>query len=403
LQEEILKNKKIKNCRLCNASQLIDIFSIGDLYINDFPPTVDIKGRNGRCPLDLILCQNCELYQLRHTAPQELMYKRHYWYKSGINQTIKNDLREISEIALEMVEIKQNDIVLDIGANDGTLLKYFNNLAIRVGCEPASNLVNDLESNCEFLINEFWHSSFYQSLGLAKAKIITAIGMFYDMEDPNQFIKDAVEVLDDNGVFIAQLMTLKPMLETNDLGNICHEHLEYYTYSSLKYLFENNGLEIFKIEENQINGGSYRIFARHYEKGSVKWDENISKVDVINFKKRIDENKLLCQEYIQLKLSEGKKIYVYGASTKGNTILQYYGLSSKEILGAADKNEEKWGSYTLTDIPIVSEQEARKNADIFLVLPYGFINEFVDREKSWLEAGGQFIVPLPKFRIIGEY
>ena len=227
--------------------------------------------------------------------------------------------------------------------------------------------------------------------------------MFYDMEDPNQFIKDAVEVLDDNGVFIAQLMTLKPMLETNDLGNICHEHLEYYTYSSLKYLFENNGLEIFKIEENQINGGSYRIFARHYDKGSVKWDENISKADVISFKKRIDENKLLCQEYIKLKLSEGKKIYVYGASTKGNTILQYYGLSSKEILGAADKNEEKWGSYTLTDIPIVSEEEARKNADIFLVLPYGFINEFVDREKSWLEAGGEFIVPLPKFRIIGEY
>tara|TARA_B110000438_G_scaffold301851_1_gene357835 strand:- start:110 stop:1321 length:1212 start_codon:yes stop_codon:yes gene_type:complete len=402
LQAELLKNKKIKNCRLCNSSKFIDIFSIGDMYINDFPPTTDLKGRNGKCPLDLILCEFCELYQLRHTAPQELMYKRHYWYKSGINQTIKNDLKEISRIALDIVKIEQSNVVLDIGANDGTLLKYFDNSAVRVGCEPATNLINDLKSNCEFLINEFWDSKHYKNLSLPKAKIITAIGMFYDMEDPNQFIKDAVEVLDSNGVFIAQLMTLKPMLETNDLGNICHEHLEYYTYSSLKYLFENNGLEIFKIEENQINGGSYRIFARHFDKGSIEWDENISQDDVMNFKKRIDKNKLLCLEYIKLKLFEGKKIYVYGASTKGNTILQYYGLSSEHILGAADKNEEKWGSYTLTDIPIVSEQEARENADIFLVLPYGFINEFVEREKSWLEAGGEFIVPLPIFRTIGE-
>ena len=150
-------------------------------------------------------------------------------------------------------------------------------------CEPANNLEKDLKNNCDYQINDFWNKENYFKLGIDKAKVITAIGMFYDMEDPNQFINDAKEVLSEDGIFIAQLMTLKPMLENKDLGNICHEHLEYYTYKSLKYLFETNGLEIFKIEENKINGGSYRIFARHFLKGSIEFKENITKEDVVKF------------------------------------------------------------------------------------------------------------------------
>jgi len=395
-----MENITRKTCRLCGSADLKDIISIGDQYINDFPPSPEEKGRNGKCPLDVVLCPNCSLFQLRHTAPQELLYARHYWYKSGINDTIRQDLRGIAEAAASIVRLGPDDIILDIGANDGTLLGALEGRAVRVGCEPANNLIEELRANAEHVIHDFWNQEAYARLGIGKAKIITAIGMFYDMEDPGQFIRDAAAVLAPDGVFIAQLMTLKPMLEQNDVGNICHEHLEFYTYESLKYLFEHNGLEIFKVEENSINGGSYRIFARHYRQGSVDHPENYSEHDLHDFLKRLDERRRLCVDFIRKRVKEGKKVYGYGASTKGNVILQYYGLDNRLITAVADKNPQKWGKFTLTDIPIVSEEEGRAGADAFLVLPYGFIDEFVRRERGWLERGGEFIVPLPEFRII---
>ena len=395
-----MENIKRETCRLCGSNRLKEVISIGNQYINDFPPSLSAKGRNGMCPLDIILCEECSLYQLRHTAPQELLYARHYWYKSGINETIVNDLKNISEIGSSIVNLTSDDVFLDIGANDGMLLKNLKGKAVTVGCEPATNLLEELKGNCDYVINDFWSYERYKKLNLKKAKVITAIGMFYDMENPNQFIRDATDALDIDGVFIAQLMTLKPMLQKNDLGNICHEHLEYYTYKSLKYLFENNGLEIYKIEENDINAGSYRIFARHYKTGSIDWIENISIEDLYAFKERLNKNKELCVDYIKNAVKEGKKVYAYGASTKGNAILQFYELDNRLITAAADKNSAKWGAYTLTDIPIVSEDEARGKADIFLILPVGFVNEFVKRETDWLDNGGKFIVPLPEFRII---
>lgn len=395
-----MENIERKTCRLCGSDRLEHVISLGDQFINDFPDHPSQKGRNGRCPLDVIHCENCDLFQLRHTAPQELLYSRHYWYKSGINETIKRDLKEIAETAIKIANLTAQDVVLDIGANDGTMLSNLAGKAITVGCEPASNLQDELRPNCTHVISDFWNAENYNKLNLPKAKVITALGMFYDMEDPNQFIRDAAKVLAEDGVFIAQLMTLKPMLENNDLGNICHEHLEYYTYRSLTYLFENNGLEIYRVEENSINGGSYRIFARHLDQGSINLDENYTTEDLYAFKERLDKNRALCRAYIKKALDKGKKIYAYGASTKGNCILQYYGLNNTDILAVADKNPEKWGKYTLTDIPIVSEDEARAAADIFLILPFGFTKEFVDRESEWLADGGTFIVPLPNFREI---
>jgi len=387
-------------CRLCSSKLSETIISLGNQYINDFLEDISEKGRNGSCPLDIVLCDTCDLYQLRHTAPQELLYSRHYWYKSGINNTIQKDLREISELASDLVDIKESDVFLDIGANDGTLLSNLRNKCITVGCEPASNLADDLKKNCDHQIHDFWSVQNYKKLSVHKAKVITAIGMFYDMEDPNQFIADAAKVLHEDGVFIAQLMTLKPMLDNKDLGNICHEHLEYYTYKSLRYLFETNGLEIYKIEENGINGGSYRIFARHLKDGSIDYDENITKQDVVDFLNDVDSIKLEIKVLIEKLQKEGKKIYGYGASTKGNVICQYFDLSNAEIIAIADKNPAKEGLYTLTDIPITSEEEARKHADVFFILPYGFTEEFILREKEWVMRGGTLISPLPRLRVI---
>ena len=226
--------------------------------------------------------------------------------------------------------------------------------------------------------------------------------MFYDMDDPGKFIRDCVSALDERGVFVAQLMTSKPMLENNDVGNICHEHLEYYSYGSLRRLFEMNGLEIFRVEENGINGGSYRLHARHLKKGSMAYPERVTKQDFMDFGRRIAENRDKCRALLGTLKREGKRVYGYGASTKGNTILQYYGLSRNELEGIAEIHPEKIGKMTVgTHIPIVGEKEARQKADYFLVLPYAFRDSFIKREEEWMKKGGHFIFTTPKVEVVG--
>jgi len=403
------------SCRICYSKNIDDLFSLGDLYVSNFVN----KGEAGlKAPLDLIFCNRCSLVQLRHTAPQELLYARFYWYRSGVTDTMRRALRDITKEVEERFPLQKEDIVLDIGSNDGTLLRSYTvpNL-IKVGVEPAKNLVEEGKKGLGYFINDFWNLESYNKTINKKAKIITAIGMFYDMEDPNQFIYDAAKALRDDGIFITQLMCLKNMLDKNDVGNICHEHLEYYSLVSLEYLLNKNGLEVFDVEINDVNGGSYRIFAKSKEgnlnipKCCYERVEKIKKEErdlqekktFVNFFKRIEDNKKQCVDFIRAENKKGKKTWVYGASTKGNTILQYYGLSPKDIVAASEKSPEKWGKYTVgTNIPIVSEEEARKaKPDYFLVLPYAFIKEFYEREKEWRNKGGKFIVPLPEFKVIG--
>ena len=401
-----LKNKKVKKCLLCSHNKLKQIFYLGNFYVSNFVTKKNIKKNNIKCPLNLLLCPKCSLIQLSHIAPQEIMYRRHYWYKSGITKTMRNALKELYLSSLDHVKINNNDTVLDIGANDGTLLKYYKKNYTTIGCEPAKNLQKELKKNSDYLINNFWSYENFLKLSkknnLKKPKIITAIGMFYDLENPNKFIRDAAKILDDNGIFIAQLMCLKSMIETNDIGNICHEHIEFYSLKSLKFLFENNGLEIFKLEENNVNGGSYRIYCRKLSKGSIKLKkENIESM-MKKFVKRVILNKKKTIDFISKKNKEGKKIFLYGASTKGNTLLQYYDLSSKKIPYASERSPEKWGKYTIgTGIEILSENESRKlKPDYFLVTPWGFIEEFKKRESKWMKKGGKFILPFPKLRIV---
>lgn len=393
-------------CRLCGSKELKDVFSLGEQFINDFVPAERI-GKGLKAPLELVGCEHCSLLQLRHSAPQELLYSRHYWYRSGVTDTMKTALREITKEVESMVSLSSGDVVLDIGANDGTLLaNYSVKRLCRIGCEPANNLIDELKKNADYVMHDFWDYDGYMELsnkyGFGKAKVVTAIGMFYDLEDPNKFIKDAQRVLADDGIFVAQLMCLTPMLVKNDLGNICHEHLEYYSLDSLKYLFETNGLEMFKIEENNVNGGSYRIYARHHKGTGIAYNEKITLKDVMAFADRIRESRDKCVKFIKEEVAKGKRVYVYGASTKGNVILQYYGLDNKLIAAAAERSPEKWGKYTVGSwIPIVSEEEARKaKPDYFLVLPWAFFDEFYEREAKWRSEGGKFIVPLPEFRVM---
>ena len=399
------KTIKINACRLCKNKKMIKIFSYGNIFVSNFVEKKNIK-KGIKAPLDLIYCKKCKLLQLNHSAPQELMYKKFYWYRSGVTNTMKLALKDIAQVIKKMKILKKNDTILDIGANDGTFLSYFNKKKYnRIGCEPAKNLQNILKENCDYVLNDFWEAKKLEKIlekkSFKKPKVITAIGMFYDLEDPSKFISDASKVLDYNGVFIAQLMCLDSMLKKNDLGNICHEHLEFYSFESLKYLFENNGFKIFKIEINEINGGSYRIFCKKNISKSIKFKENTSLSEIKNFIKRTKSNKKVCIKFLKKELKKGKKIFLYGASTKGNTLLQYYNIDNKIISYASDRSPEKWGKYTIgSGIKIISENEARKKRpDYFFVMPYAFINEFKKRESNWLKNKGKFILPYPKFRV----
>tara|TARA_Y100000590_G_scaffold148420_1_gene170501 strand:+ start:1698 stop:2912 length:1215 start_codon:yes stop_codon:yes gene_type:complete len=402
---KIPKTKKIKGCLLCKNENVKKVFSLGNLFVSNFVNKKQIK-KGVKAPLKIMYCPKCTLLQLSHIAPQEIMYKKFYWYRSSVTKTMREGLKDIYRSSIKYANLSRGDVVLDIGANDGTLLKYYKKKFKTIGCEPAKNLTAELKKNCNYILNDFWSYDKLKNIlkrkKLKKPKIITAIGMFYDLENPNKFIKDSALALQDDGIFIAQLMCLKSMVEKNDLGNICHEHVEFYSLKSLKYLFENNGLEIFRIEENDINGGSYRIFCRKLNKGSIKLKESNVLASIKKFVKRVKKNRNVTMNFINKKIKEGKKIFLYGASTKGNTLLQYYNLNGKIIPFAAEKSPEKWGKYTIgTGIKIISEKQARSlKPDYFLVTPWGFIKEFVKRESKWLKNGGKFILPFPKFKLV---
>lgn len=404
---KIPKTKKIKFCRLCRSENLKKIYNFGNFFVSNFVIKKEIN-KGIKAPLNLVHCKKCDLLQLSHSAPQEIMYKKFYWYRSSVTKLMRDALKNVFESSIKFAKLKKNDFVLDIGANDGTLLKYFKEKKINtIGCEPAKNLHKELEKNCDFVLRDFWSFEAFNKLMkekkiLKKPKLITAIGMFYDLENPGKFISDAAKSLDDDGIFIAQLMCLNSMIEKNDLGNICHEHLEFYSYKSLKYLFENNGFKIFKIEENDINGGSYRIFCKKNLKKSIAYKEKTTLKNIYKFFSRVEHNKFTTVNFIKKEVGRKKKVFLYGASTKGNTLLQYYKLNNNLIPFAAERSPEKWGKYTIgSGIKIVSEEQARKmKPDYYFVMPYAFIKEFKKREKKWLKGGGKFILPYPKFKIV---
>lgn len=394
-------------CRVCGSERLTPMFTLGWQSVSDFVPK-DKVGKGVRCPIEMLWCEGCSLAQLKHTAPQELLYTRHYWYRSGVTQTMRNALEDVVNYASDLVDVERGDVVLDIGSNDGTLLRCYPTYLIRVGVEPADNLATKENYEGLELVHDFWPSTSGTILPHAKAKIVTALGMFYDLEDPNAFIADVARVLHKDGVFIAQLMCLKNMLNQGDIGNLCHEHLEYYSLRSLSKLLGNHGLTIADISKVPVNGESYRLTIRHdgCERSPLvtyyMMAEDHIKNDLAKFFIEAEANKNDVIHFIRQEVARGKKVWVYGASTKGNVILQYYGLDSRLIEGAADRSPEKHGLYTIaTGIPIHSEEYARaQSPDYFLVLPYAFIEEFKQREAVWYNKGGRFILPLPKLRIV---
>ena len=404
-----------RTCRICDSSRLVYLFSLGDLFVSDFV-AVETIHKGIKAPIDLVLCEVCSLVQLCHTVNRDLLYKN-YWYRSGTTDTMRKALRDITKLAEEVVDLSAGDAVLDIGSNDGTLLRtYATPGIIRIGFEPAKNIAGEEASQVgvDRTINDYWDADLYPIP--VKPKVITALGMLYDLEDPNKFIEGIKKTLHPNGVFIAQLMCLRQTFDQADVGNFAHEHLLYFSIASLEYLLSQHSLEVLSIRANDVNGGSYRFVIRHRShpnrvsmEYANRWmqeaKDGLHKPDAYEklFRRMID-NRDRVVDFIRSERDKGLRTWVYGASTKGNTILQWYGLNAGDIDGASDRSPAKFGKYTIgTGIPIYSEELAREsNPDYFLVLPYAFINEFVKRERNWLDHGGEFIQPLPVPKVIGS-
>ena len=415
--------KTITQCRLCGATELIPLFSLGEQYVSDFlkKPTAETPDLL-QVPIELVLCTKCTLAQQLHTAPPELLYRKNYWYRSSVTATMRAALADVAASATRVAGLSPGDVVLDLGSNDGTLLRSYQvEDLVTVGVEPADNFKVSGAAGIFTFLPEFWGAdealkAYYRKVR-KQAKVITACGMLYDLNNPNSFVAQVVEVLAPDGIFIAQLMCARQMLEAGDVGNLAHEHLEFYTLKSLEKLFNAHGLDLFDVEKNDVNGGSYRLYSRFL--GQHVWhtdakkrllaardeEEEMGLSSAKPYQRFYDLatlNAVRCVDFIHNEVDAGSRIFVYGASTKGNVLLQWYGLDSDLIEGAADRSPEKWGRYTVgTDIRIVSEEYARlRNPAYFLCLPYSFLPEFLAREAKWREGGGKFIVPLPSFKVV---
>ena len=419
-----MKLKPRYSCRICGSKNLTSILNLGDQYFANYSPkSNDVVPFEEKIPLELVRCdksidpKSCGLVQLRHTTPPNLMYDR-YFYRSGINQTMINNLNEIAQQAISKIKLNPNDIVIDIGCNDGTLLQNYKELPIRsVGFDPAKNMVQFSKQTGATIITEFFSAEeFIKNYGDEKAKIITSIAMFYDLENPNKFVDDISKILHPDGIWILELSYLPLMLSHNAFDTIVHEHLEYYHLDALEFLLSKFDLKVGDIQLNDINGGSFRVVVQHKEKS---FDNNSlehitelrEKEKNLNlhtaqpfddFIKKINDEKDKLVTFIKNEVLAGKTVHCYGASTKGNTLLQFYNLDKKLIQFIADRNPDKWGRRTIgTDISIISEEESHSmNPDYFLILPWHFIKEFKERETNYLKNGGKLIIPLPQFKII---
>lgn len=410
-----------QTCRVCGSSSLKKVIDLGEQNLQgsfvkpgkELPPL-------RRLPTSLVRCnpmedeKACGLLQMEHTVPPEILYSA-YWYRSGTNNTMRNHLKGIADRASSMVNLDKT-LVLDIGCNDGTLLNFYPENFEKFGIDP-SDVANE-NTNFKVVQDLFPSKELEVLVEGRKFDIITSIAMFYDLEDPVNFVKEIKKALTSEGLWVFEMSYMPTMLEMNAYDTICHEHLEYYSLATIEYILALADMKIVDVELNNINGGSIRCFASHTKNFNFKKPEFNSRIRSLrqnefdleldtdkpykHFQDRINIHKEELTALLKKLKREGKKIHLYGASTKGNTILQLCGIDSRLVDYAAERNPDKYGAMTLgSDIPIISEIESRAlKPDYYLVLPWHFKEEFLEREYETIKAGTKMIFPLPSVDVI---
>ena len=413
-----MKPTERKACRCCGNTNLVSILSLGEQQLTGvFPRSADEVVTSG--PLELVKClgaEACGLVQLRHTYDSSEMYGDNYGYRSGLNQSMVRHLGATVGRVVAKYPPEDGAVVLDIGSNDGTLLSFMPANAQRVGMDPTIAKYRQYYQPGIQPVPEFFSAAnFRRALGDRRAQIITSIAMFYDLEDPLQFVSDIAAVLAPDGVWYFEQSYLPTMLTQNAYDTICHEHLEYYALKQIMWMMGRCGLRVIDAQLNDVNGGSFAVTVCREEAShkpnleaieALVSQERADGLDTMKpfeaFAARVAAHRDELLETLADIRSKGASILGYGASTKGNVILQYCGLTTADIPAFAEVNPDKFGAFTPgTHIPIISETEAHaRKPDYFLVMPWHFRENLIQRESAYLKRGGKMIFPLPEISIV---
>jgi cyclopropane fatty-acyl-phospholipid synthase-like methyltransferase len=411
--------KEIQCCRICGNRELAPILHLGNQYLTGvFPRSPAEKITCG--PLELVKCHGanaCGLVQLRHSYESTEMYGANYGYRSGLNRSMVEHLKSKVAGLCNRASLREGDLVLDIGSNDGTLLSFYSEHLRRVGMDPtAAKFRKFYQPGIQAIEDFFSAKKFRAEIGDASPKIITSIAMFYDLEEPIRFMEQIAEVLAEDGIWHFEQSYMPTMLEQNAYDTVCHEHLEYYGLRQIEWMTARCGLKILDVELNEVNGGSFAVTVAKTDAPFMPNTEAIQRVREIEaearldtmepyqkFKARVFDHRDRLLALLAKLRADGAKVLGYGASTKGNVILQFCNLSPAQIPFIAEVNPDKFGAFTPgTNIPIISEAEAHaQNPDYLLVMPWHFRANLIEREAAYLQGGGKMIFPLPEIEIVG--
>jgi len=413
--------REIQSCRICGNQNLDAILELGDMALSGvFPKTEEEEVPVG--PLTLVKCIEssngdfCGSVQLRETYNPDMMYGQNYGYRSGLNKSMVNHLHNKVKRILGHITLNEDDIVVDIGSNDSTLLQgYPEDKATLVGFDPTGEKFGEYYPDHITLFVDFFNAkTFKDKFGDKKARIITSIAMFYDLDEPLEFVREIFDILSDDGVWVFEQSYMPFMLEANSFDTICHEHQEYYRLKEIHWMMKKVGFKIVDIEFNRVNGGSFSVTVAKPD-SPLRETPDLAKLlaeeeskglstnkPYDDFRSRIYEFKSSLRQLLDKIHSEKGLILGYGASTKGNILLQFVGITSKDIPYMGEVNADKFGSYTPgTLIPIISEDEARKmNPDYFFVFPWHFKDFILEKEKSNADKGYSLLFPLPSIEIL---
>lgn len=408
--------REISQCRVAGSENLVSVLSLGYQTLTGvFPKTVKEKITKG--PLDLVWCPDSGLLQLKHSYEPSEMYGDNYGYRSGLNQSMVSHLTGKVAYLERLVPLNPGDVVVDIGSNDATTLKAYSTQDIRrIGIDPTGAKFAQYYPSEIALVPDFFSADAFRSVERKPAKIVTSIAMFYDLESPVEFARQIESILAEDGIWHFEQSYMPSMLRMNAYDTICHEHLEYYSLGVIKEILDRSGLRLVDVVMNAINGGSFAVTAAkasnrsiHSNQAVLEWllgQEDRMGLQTPRpyreFEERVYRHRDDLCRLIRTLNADGKKVLGYGASTKGNVVLQFCGLTPDDIPAIAEVNTEKYGCFTPgSNIPIVSENDAKAmNPDYFLVLPWHFKDNIVRREKEFLASGGKMIFPFPEIEII---
>ena len=409
--------KVLTRCRLCEGSSLVSVLDLGTQALTGvFPRSAAEAVTEG--PLEVVLCEGCSLVQLAHTYDSSEMYGENYGYRSGLNRSMVEHLGRKTAGIESLIQLNAGDVVLDIGSNDATLLKSYGTAGLTlVGMDPTAEKFRSYYPDHALIIPDFFSAARFLREAPKKARVITSIAMFYDLDAPVVFARGIAEALAHDGIWHFEQSYMPSMLRATSYDTVCHEHLEYYSLANIIRILEMAGLELIDVRFNKINGGSFAVTAAHRgsairpRRALIDWfiaqEQRMglsTRVPFDAFAQRVSQHRDDLRQLLLALRAEGSRVVGYGASTKGNVLLQYCELTSDLLPCVAEVNPDKFGCVTPgTRIPIVSEEEARSTRpDYMLVLPWHFREGIIEREREFIRSGGRLIFPLSEIEIVGD-